>query len=895
MAFLTDEQTLNDLAIFGKSGRASVYDLFKATTRGGALLLQEMFRHPFSDEKEINKRSSIIRFLLENEVQFPFKKEWFEDIGYYLDKRDRRVTWAMEEDLLRGKWRKNRNGDREYGLLCRGLFAGIGIVNAAAEFLQWMAGKQIPEAYEEECRQMSEIVQDPNLAWALQEKKTKRVPRNKMGDYDRMFRFDGKESLKKLLHHVYRIDVYVAAAEVARKRGFVFGKALPPGENVLRIEGMYHPLLENAVPNMLNIDGNRNVVFLTGANMAGKSTFMKTFAVSVFLAHMGFPLPVKRMEFSVRNGIYTTINLPDSLNMGYSHFYAEVLRVRKVAERVCHSDNLVIVFDELFRGTNVKDAYDATVAVMEAFAVRKSSVFMVSTHLIEAGEELRGRCDNIDFVYLPTEMRESVPVYSYRLKQGITDDRYGMTIVHNAGITDLLKARDGERTRRDRGFAVDKQTLSDLNLLGKFKENSIFNLFNRTSTRGGEQFLEYLFEHPLTDAERINKRGGVFEFFREKNAVFPFTKELLGRVERYLGMKGYANRWVVRLNTYCLKLVRHAAKEKVYEMICSGLADAIELLNACYDFNTLLSEEGANSAYADVINETFEILDNERLRPIRGERGERKFSVAKVARYDYVLRHLCRKELGRLLEMIYHADVYVAVADVAREKGFVRAVAHAGEEGKNVIDITGVYHPQLPGSVGNSLRIDDKHNVLFLTGANMAGKSTLMKSFGVAVYLAHMGFPVAAKAMAFAVSDGLYTSINVSDHMELGYSHFYAEVLRAKHVAEEVHAGKNLVIVLDELFKGTNVKDAYDATVAVTKAFGENKNCSYLISTHITEAGLTLQEACQNFKFVYLPTMMIGTVPVYSYRLEEGITCDRFGMMIVHKERIVDIIRENST
>lgn len=895
MAFLTDEQTLNDLAIFGKSGRASVYDLFKATTRGGALVLEEMFRHPLSDEEEINKRSSIIRFFQEQEVEFPFKKEWFEAIGYYLDKRDRRVVWAMEESMSRSKWRKNSNADREYELLCRGMSAGIGIVNVVAEFLQWIAAKQVPEEYREECRQMAEIVKNPNLAWALREKHTKKVSRDKLGDYDRMFRFDGKELLKKLLYYVYHIDVYVAAAEVARKRGFVFGKALSPGENVLRVEGMYHPLLENAVPNTLNVDRSRNVVFLTGANMAGKSTFMKTFAVSVFLAHMGFPLPVKRMEFSVRNGMYTTINLPDSLTMGYSHFYAEVLRVRKVAERVRHSDNLVVVFDELFRGTNVKDAYDATVAVMEAFAARRNSMFMISTHIIEAGEVLQGKCDNIDFVYFPTLMNEGVPVYSYRLEQGITNDRYGMTIVNNERIGDILKTRGGRQTGKIPGFAVDKQTLSDLNILGKFKENSIFNIFNRTRTRGGEQVLAYLFEHPLTDAGAINKRGQVFEFFRGKNVEFPFSRELLDRVEHYLGIKACSNRWAAFLNTCYLKLVRHAAREKVYEMICSGLSDTIELLNICHDFNRLLSEEGANPAYVDVINEISGILENEGLRPIRGKRGARKFSVTEVARYDYLLRHVYRKELSRLLEIIYYTDVYVAVADVAREKGFTRAVAYAREEGKNVIDVTGVYHPQLPGSVGNSIRIDGKHNVLFLTGANMAGKSTLMKSFGVAIYLAHMGFPVAAKAMEFAVQDGLYTSINVSDHMDLGYSHFYAEVLRARHVAEEVHAGKNLVIVFDELFKGTNVKDAYDATVAVAKAFGENRNCSYIISTHITEAGQTLREECDNFKFVYLPTMMRGTVPVYSYRLEEGITRDRFGMMIVHNERIVDIIRENST
>ncbi len=83
--------------------------------------------------------------------------------------------------------------------------------------------------------------------------------------------------------------------------------------------------------------------------MAGKSTFMKTLGVTIFLAHMGFPVPAKQMSFSVQQGLFTTINLADNLNMGYSHFYAEVLRLKKVAEQAGRTQKLVIIFDELFR------------------------------------------------------------------------------------------------------------------------------------------------------------------------------------------------------------------------------------------------------------------------------------------------------------------------------------------------------------------------------------------------------------------------------------------------------------------------------------------------------------------------------------------------------------------
>jgi DNA mismatch repair ATPase MutS len=154
---------------------------------------------------------------------------------------------------------------------------------------------------------------------------------------------------------------------------------------------------------------------------------------------MGFPVPAASMEFSVQNGLFTTINLPDNINMGYSHFYAEVIRVKKVAESINRSKNLIVIFDELFRGTNVKDAYDATVAVTEAFAANKNCIFIISTHIIEAGETLRERCDNIYFINLPTVMEGSQPLYTFKIAEGITSDRHGMIIINNEGILEILK------------------------------------------------------------------------------------------------------------------------------------------------------------------------------------------------------------------------------------------------------------------------------------------------------------------------------------------------------------------------------------------------------------------------------------------------------------------------
>jgi DNA mismatch repair ATPase MutS len=172
--------------------------------------------------------------------------------------------------------------------------------------------------------------------------------------------------------------------------------------------------------------------------MAGKSTFLRSVSTAVYVAHIGFPVAAEEMEFSVLDGIYTTINLPDNLGIGASHFYAEVLRVKKVAAELQANKSLFIIFDEMFRGTNVKDAHEATVEITIAFAAKKKSMFIISSHIVEAGERLQ-QMPSIGFQFLPTRMNGTIPEYTYTLENGITADRHGMIIIRNEGILETLQ------------------------------------------------------------------------------------------------------------------------------------------------------------------------------------------------------------------------------------------------------------------------------------------------------------------------------------------------------------------------------------------------------------------------------------------------------------------------
>ncbi|WP_316817613.1 MutS-related protein [Pedobacter nyackensis] len=434
-------------------------------------------------------------------------------------------------------------------------------------------------------------------------------------------------------------------------------------------------------------------------------------------------------------------------------------------------------------------------------------------------------------------------------------------------------------------FIIDKQSLEDLNLTGKYKRNSIYSLFNQVKTVGGERLLEQIFNHPLSDPDEINRRSAVFHYFQQQQLAFPFDKEKIEKAEKYLhegNDAGYIGSAIGLLKHKLSHAVFHSPE---YEQLTDGLKATIDLLRKVSDYLKQFKDAENHPLMAD-IGKLKQIFRDQRLTDLLKESAE--LSFFKLSRYHYLLSKTLKKELELVFKVLYELDVYIAVSDVARLKGM--GYARALPASVDCLKASGLSHPALDKAIANSISLNREQNMLFLTGANMAGKSTWMKTIGLSMYLAHLGFPVAAKSLEFSVMEGIFSSINVPDNLNMGYSHFYAEVLRVKDVAQQVSAGKNLLVLFDELFKGTNVKDAYDATLAVSQAFANYTNCLFVISTHIIEVGEELRERCANIQFRYLPTIMEGSVPKYTYLLKEGITSDRQGMMIIENENILEII-----
>lgn len=434
-------------------------------------------------------------------------------------------------------------------------------------------------------------------------------------------------------------------------------------------------------------------------------------------------------------------------------------------------------------------------------------------------------------------------------------------------------------------FTIDRQSQDELNLMGKFRQGSVYFLFNQVKSRGGEHLLDQLFKQPLTDEREINDRTAIFAFFQQAQLQWSFDAQQVQLMQEYVDSTSNKGLLFTYANILMRKALATLTRDEKYKSLIQGLQATIVTLKKCMGMVELLYQQ--SGPYKQRASAIRTILNREGLQELIETDIYTAISVKKIATYDYLLKGKYNEDIRELLLFIAELDVNIAVGNIAAKHGFTYARALPKET--NTLKASNLRHPCIEKAIGNTVSMQAQSNVVFLTGANMAGKSTWMKTIGISMYLAHIGFPVAADAMDFSIREGIYSSINVADNIALGYSHFYAEVVRVKNAADATATGKHLLLMFDELFKGTNVKDAFDGTLAVTEAFSEYVNCLFIVSTHIIEVGQELQDR-KNIQFKYMPTILEGTVPRYTFQLKDGITEDRQGMMIIRNENILQLI-----
>ena len=435
MEFKIDEQTLNDLELFNQAlDGKSIFSCFNtACSDGGKACMRKMLESPLTDVNKIRKRAEAIRYMGQLPFFLDIRREELSFIEVYLQQEDvpQRSMYRLTSRAVKG-WLKP---DNDCYLRQRAVPYLGRLIRELGTFMDELSAGKVPEMIRDMQQRVKETLAREGMQYLMSQKKDSFWTRESLDLYFRGRELDG---VRVILDTLYMLDSLRSLGTMAKDEGLTF-PIFTGSERRVRIEGLYHLFLENPVKNDVLFDDQQHLCFLTGPNMAGKSTCMKAFGVAVYLAHCGLPVPAARMELSVFKGLFTTINLSDNLSLGYSHYYNEVARVKYIVEQVRDLQNVVVVFDELFRGTNVKDAYDASCAVIGGLARLKYGVFMISTHIVEVAEFLKP-FPSVCFRFFEIDMTTGEPRYTYCLREGVSDERIGMYILKKAGVVDLIEA-----------------------------------------------------------------------------------------------------------------------------------------------------------------------------------------------------------------------------------------------------------------------------------------------------------------------------------------------------------------------------------------------------------------------------------------------------------------------
>ena len=203
---------------------------------------------------------------------------------------------------------------------------------------------------------------------------------------------------------------------------------------LVEAQGLGHPLLHSGavVRNHLKLDGDQNVWIVTGSNMAGKSTYLKSVATNILLAGAGAPVCAQEFRWTPV-GLYSDINIRDSLDDGKSYFRVEVERILQVIRAASRGEKVFAVFDELFRGTNSLERLAISRAILRHLAP-SGALLVVATHDV-ALTELVTREGEIRMAnyHFREQVKDGVMSFDYRLREGPAVTRNAIRVLEAVG------------------------------------------------------------------------------------------------------------------------------------------------------------------------------------------------------------------------------------------------------------------------------------------------------------------------------------------------------------------------------------------------------------------------------------------------------------------------------
>lgn len=433
---------------------------------------------------------------------------------------------------------------------------------------------------------------------------------------------------------------------------------------------------------------------------------------------------------------------------------------------------------------------------------------------------------------------------------------------------------------------IDNTTFNDLSIFHKDEESSIFHKLNFTQTIGGKDWLARFFSEPLGDIKKILETQQILQCIAANETVWPttITNGTIMVIEKFYESPVDTipdNPNILNALTY--KLL-HSPD---YSLVRYTVGHFADFVRGFLELATVFDNDKSPVTFRLYIQRAIQLINNDVISKLAATKKGETLTPLQTIYFGHYIRNRFKNAALELIDIFGRLDAWYAMAKAVTT--FNMSYPSFIESNQPLLDAKGLYHILLPVPIAYDVNLQQKNNFLFLTGANMAGKSTFIKSVGAAVYLAHLGMGIPAASMQLSMFDGVLSNINVEDNIIKGESYFFNEVQRIKNTITKINDGRKWLVLIDELFKGTNVQDAMKCSGAVIRGLIKIPNSLFILSTHLYEIAEELT-VYPNIIFRYFETEVKEDELLFSYQLKEGVSNDRIGYLILKREKVVEIL-----
>lgn len=250
------------------------------------------------------------------------------------------------------------------------------------------------------------------------------------------------KALQMLANHIAEIDFYSALSDASERYELI----RPTLHDVrsIAIEGSFHPVIKALKPedifveNAIMMDEQTDILLVTGPNMAGKSTYMRQLALTVIMAQIGAFVPAQKATVPVFDQIFTRIGASDDLVHGQSTFMVEMLEAKRALDNA--TDQSLLLFDEMGRGTSTYDGLSLAWSLLEYVHEKTRSKMIFSTHYHEL-TTLDASLERLKNIHVSASKKSGVMQFSHQVKDGPTDDSFGIEVAAMAGLPKAIIKR----------------------------------------------------------------------------------------------------------------------------------------------------------------------------------------------------------------------------------------------------------------------------------------------------------------------------------------------------------------------------------------------------------------------------------------------------------------------